>query len=201
MKLYDYPPSGNCYKIRLLLAQLGIAYERVHLDMPAGAVRTPEFRARNPIGRVPALELDDGTVLGESNAILWYLAEDTRFAPRDRLERARTLQWMFFEQYDHEPNVAVVRAWLAYFGVPAGREAEVPLRTERGHAALAVMDRHLGQHAFFVGERYGLADVALYAYTHASGEGGFDLAGYPALTDWLARVAAQPGHIRMDARV
>jgi glutathione S-transferase len=148
---------------------------------------------------VPALVLDDGTVLGESNAILWYFAEGTPYVAEDRLGRARTLQWMFWEQYDHEPSIAVVRAWRRYFGVPAGREAELPLRETRGYAALDVMERHLSREPFFVGGRYGIADIALYAYTHVAHEGGFHLERYPAVRAWLGRVAAQPGHVPIDA--
>ena len=199
MKLYDYGPSGNCYKVRLLLAHLGLPYERVPLDLAQGEARTPAFRAVTPIGRVPALELPGGTVLPESNAILWYLAEGSAYAPTDRLERAQTLAWMFFEQYNHEPYIAVVRAWLAYFGIPAGREAEVPMRTAKGYEALDIMERHLESRRFFVGERYGLADIALYAYTHVAHEGRFDLARHGAIRAWLERVAAQPGHVPITA--
>ncbi|MGK4005282.1 glutathione S-transferase family protein [Sorangium sp. So ce1036] len=195
IKLYEYAPSGNCYKVRLLLSHLGIPLERVAVDLHARASRTPEFLAKNPNGRVPVVELEPGRYLAESNAILWYFAEGTGYLPEDRLGRAEALQWMFFEQYSHEPYVAVVRAWVAYFGVPQGKEQELVERRERGYAALDVMERHLVARSFFVGERYGIADIALYAYTHVADEGGFDLARYPGIGAWMARVKAQPRHV------
>src|SRR3954465_7149819 len=138
IRLYESAISGNCYKVRLLLSQLGVPFKRIEHDLARGEARTPEFRAKFPLGRVPAVELADGQVLAESNAILWYFGEGTRFVPSDPLARARCLQWMFWEQYSHEPYIAVARAWLAYFGVPAGKQAELRERTEKGHAALAV---------------------------------------------------------------
>jgi glutathione S-transferase len=194
LRLYDYLASGNGYKVRLLLHQLGIRFERVELDITKGATRTPEFLAKNPNGRIPTLELEDGSCLPESNAILWYLAEGTRFLPEDRLGRAQALSWMFFEQYSHEPNIATLRFWT-HQGWLEQRAALVPGKREAGVAALGVMEGHLAQHSFFVAERYSIADIALYAYTHVAEEGGFALAGYPAIRAWLARVAAQPGHV------
>ncbi len=194
LKLYDFLESGNGYKVRLLLSQLEIPFERIELDITRGESRSDEFLARNPNGRIPTLELEDGTCLAESNAIQWYLADGTDFLPKDPLERAQVLQWMFFEQYSHEPFIAVVRHWI-HQGLDSGREAEVTEKRERGHEALSVMEGHLHLRDFFVGGRYSIADIALYAYTHVAHEGGFDLAAYPAVNAWLERVSAQPGHI------
>ena len=194
LRLYDYLESGNGYKVRLLLHQLAIPFERVELDILKGETRTPEFLAKNPNGRIPTLELDDGTCLPESNAILWYLAEGTPFLPEDRLQRAQVLSWMCFEQYSHEPNIATLRFWT-HAGLLEQRAALVPGKREAGVAALGVMEGHLAKRAFFAAERYTIADIALYAYTHVAEEGGFPLAPYPAIRAWLARVAAQPRHI------
>ena len=199
MKLYNFAASGNCYKVRLLLAQLGIPFERVEVALRMTPEVARDFKRVNPLGRVPALVLDYGQVLAESNAILWYFAEGTPFAPADRLGRARALTWMFWEQYDHEPTVAVARAWHSYFGVPPGKEQELEDRRRRGYLAFDVMEQHLAAHAFFVGERYSIADIALYAYTHVCDEGGMSLERYPAIRAWLERVAAQPGHVAIDA--
>ncbi len=194
LRLYDYLASGNAYKVRLLLHQLGIPFERIEMDIVRGETRTPEFLARNPNGRIPTLELEDGTHLAESNAILFYLAESTPFLPATRLERALVLQWMCFEQYSHEPNIATVRFWL-HTGLDDERRAMLPMKRRLGHDALAVMDGHLRARSFFVGERYSIADIALFAYTHVAGEGGFDLEPYAAVRAWLDRVRAQPGHV------
>jgi len=194
LRLYDYLPSGNGYKVRLLLHQLGIPFERVEVDIVRGETRTPEFLARNPNGRIPVLELDDGSHLAESNAILCYLADGTPFLPADRLERARVLQWMCFEQYSHEPNIATVRFWY-HTELTDERRALLPAKRVQGEAALAVMDGHLRTRRFFVGEAYSVADIALYAYTHVADEGGFDLGPYPAVRAWLERVRQQPGHV------
>jgi glutathione S-transferase len=197
MRLYDYGDSGNGYKVRLLLAQLGRSYEYVEVDILAGESRSEEFLARNPNGRVPLLELDDGRFLAESNAILFYLAEGTRFLPEDALERARVLQWMFFEQYSHEPYVATSRFWLRHTKLTPWRRERLAEKREGGEAALAVMERHLGERPFFGADRYSIADIALYAYTHVAPEGGISLDGLPAVRAWLARVAEQPGHVPM----
>ena len=194
MRLYDFHESGNGYKVRLLLSQLGIPHERIELDILKGETRTPAFLAKNPNGRIPLLELDDGTRLAESNAILFYLALGTDFLPEDRLAQGQVLQWMFFEQYSHEPYIAVVRFWH-FSGQAETMSEEIPARMERGYQALAVMERHLGDQDFFVGGRYSIADIALYAYTHVAEEGRFELARFPRVRAWLARVAAQPGHI------
>ena len=197
MLLYDNPMSGNCYKVRLLLALLGIAYERRELSVIDRSDRGDVLGELNPGLRVPTLVLDDGRALGESGAILLYLAEGTEYVPSDRFERAQMVQWMFFEQYSFEPNVAVLR-----FRAEAGIESEpgdLEARTVAGHAALTAMDRHLSGRAFFVGDAYSLADIILYAYTHVAHEGGFSLEPYPAIQAWLDRVAARSGHITMDA--
>src|SRR3954466_3297471 len=170
LTLYDFRGSGNGYKVRLLLAQLGVAYTLVQRDILKGETRTPEFLAKNPNGRIPTLQLEDGTHLAESDAILWYLAEGTGFAPATRLERAQTLQWMFFEQYSHEPNIAVARFWKHFLTrLSPLQELDLPERMAKGYAALGVMERHLAHRAFFVGDRYGLADIALYGYSHVAG--------------------------------
>ncbi|MGE0580911.1 MAG: glutathione S-transferase family protein [Steroidobacteraceae bacterium] len=200
MKLYDCLDSGNCYKVRLTCAQLGIAYDWEECDILRGATRTPEFLARNPNGRIPTLELDDGTCLAESNAIVWYLAEGSPLVPADRIGRAQALQWMFFEQYSHEPYVATPRFIVKHLPADSPRRAELPDRLERGRAALAVMERHLGAHRFFAAGHYSIADIALYAYTHVAEEGGHDLAPYPHVRAWLDRVATQPGHRPLMAR-
>jgi glutathione S-transferase len=194
LKLYDYLESGNGYKVRLLLHQLGIPFERVELDILRGETRTPEFLRLNPNGRIPLLQLEDGRCLAESNAIQWYLAEGTRFLPDDRVGRAQALQWMFFEQYSHEPYIAVLRFWT-HAGWLEEKAAQVPERRERGLAALGVMERELERRDWFAGDRYSIADIALYAYTHVADEGGFDLAAFPAVQRWLARVREQPGHV------
>ena len=198
LRLYDYLSSGNGYKVRLLLTQLGVPFQRIDLDILTGETRTPEFRAKNPNGKIPALELEDGTVLAESNAILFYLADGSPHTPDDRLERAQMLQWMFFEQYSHEPNNAVARFMLLHppeGGLSESGRAVLAKKQEQGHAALSVMDRHLAGRTFFVAERYTIADIVLYAYTHVADEGGIALDRYPAIRAWLDRVAAQPGHI------
>jgi glutathione S-transferase len=196
LRLHDSLSSGNGFKVRLLLAQLGIPFERIEYDIDKAETRTPAFLAKNPNGRVPTLELEDGTFLPESNAILWYLAEGTPFAPETPRERARVLQWMFFEQYSHEPNIATVRFWITHqVAMTPLIELSIPAKRKNGEAALGVMEQHLATHRFFVGGRYTIADIALYAYTHVAGEGGFDLQPYPHVRAWLDRVAAQPGYI------
>lgn len=197
MRLYDNALSGNTYKIRLLIAQLGIDCERVEVDIMKGESRTPEYLARNANGRVPLLALDDGTYLPESTAILFYLADGTPYLPEGRADRARALAWMCFEQYNHEPNVAVARHWTRHMEMTAEQRAALPSKMAAGHAALDVMEGHLAANDYFAGGRHSIADIALYAYTHVADEGGFDLARYPAIGAWLARVAAQPGHIPM----
>jgi glutathione S-transferase len=192
--------SGNCYKVRLAARQLGIPVVLKDYPEHGGKTRAPEFLAKNPNGRVPLLELNDGRCLAESDAILWYLAEGSALVPADKWSRAQALQWMFFEQYSHEPYIAVARFWLAYAPKDALEEKRslVPEWHARGNAALAVMETHLGRNAWFAGESYSLADIALYGYTHCAEEGGFDLSRYPMVSAWLKRVAAQPNHIPLS---
>lgn len=199
LRLYDDPISGNGYKVRLVLTQLGLPFEYVGLDVTKSQTRTPEFLAKNPNGRIPTLRLEDGTHLAESCAIIWYLAEGTKLAPADRLARAHTLQWMFFEQYSHEPYVAVARFWKHLPSMTEEQQRQLPDRMKRGYAALDVMEKHLATRQFFVAEKYGLADIALYAYTHVAPEGDFDLSRYPAIKAWMKRVAAQPNYIAITA--
>ena len=198
LRLHDNHLSGNGYKPRLLLAHLDRSYERIEVDILMGETRTPEFLARNPNGRIPVLELADGTCIAESNAILFYLAEGSPFLPADRLGRALALQWMFFEQYSHEPCIAVARHWIQHLEMTEAQRNQLPEKQEGGRAALAVMERHLGGADWFGGDAMGIADFALYAYTHVADEGGFDLADYPAVGAWLERVAGQPGHVPMN---
>ena len=203
LRLHDYLGSGNGYKIRLLLTQLGIPFKRIDYDIDRRETRTASFLAINPNGRIPVLELEDGRYLAESNAILFYLAEGSRFMPADRLERGYVMQWLCFEQYNHEPNIATTRYWITH-KIPRNQfmEAALPVKRELGLAALKVMDEHLARCNWFVGRSYSIADIALYAYTHVAEEGGFDLKAYPAIGSWLARVAAQPGHVAItDASV
>jgi glutathione S-transferase len=200
MLLYDSPVSGNCYKVRLLLSHLGLPFERRTVDVVDRSNRDELLGGLNPAQRVPTLVLDDGRPLAESGAILWFFGEGTRFVPDDAYERAQVLQWMFFEQYEHEPAIAVARFWLAYSGQPEEAYAKrLPARQEAGHRALAAMERHLEGRDYFVGDDLSLADIALYAYTHVAEEGGFELAGYPRVRAWIERVAAEPGHVAMAA--
>jgi glutathione S-transferase len=195
LRLYDYLSSGNGYKCRLALAELGLPFERIELDIVAGETRTEAFLAKNPNGKIPALELEDGRVLGESNAILWYLAEGSALLPNDAYDRSDALRWMFFEQYSHEPFIATSRFILEHLPADSPRRSELPAKQEPGHAALAVMEQHLGSRTFFVAEAFSIADISLYAYTHVAPEGGFDLAAYPSVRAWLERVAARPRHV------
>jgi glutathione S-transferase len=195
MVLYDSPVSGNCYKVRLLFAHLGVAYERRTVDVVDRSNRKELLGALNPALRVPTLLLDDSRALAESGAILWYFGEGTRFVPDDPYERARVLQWMFFEQYDHEPAIAVARFWLVYSGQPEAFEAQRDERVRAGYRALDAMERHLRDRQWLVGSSITLADIALYAYTHVAHEGGFSLDRYDGIPSWLERVAAEPGHV------
>jgi glutathione S-transferase len=196
--LYDSAVSGNCYKVRLVLAHLGLACERRELSVVDRSDRLEVLGELNPGLRVPTLVLDDGRALGESNAIIQYLARDSEYLPSDPYEQAQVLQWQFFEQYSHEPYIAVVRFWVMYAADPPGPQ-EIEQRRVGGYAALDAMQRHLADRTFFVGERYTLADISLYAYTHGAAGAGFDMSRYPAIGDWLPRVAAQPGHIPITA--
>lgn len=195
LRLHDHVTSGNGYKVRLMLTLLGIPFARIEYDIDRGETRRPEFLRKNPNGRIPLLEFDDGRLLAESNAILVYLAEGTPYLPQDGFERALVLQWLFFEQYSHEPNIATLRYWITHKLLDDERRAMVAGKRRWGYAALDVMERHLDGRRYFVGERYSIADIALYAYTHVAHEGEFDLARYAAVRGWLDRVASQPGHI------
>jgi glutathione S-transferase len=197
--LYNSAVSGNCYKVRLLLAHLGVEYETEELSVVDRSNRSEVLGALNPGLRVPTLVLDDGRPLAESNAILWYFGDGTRYVPDDAYERAQVLQWQFFEQYSHEPNIAVARFWKTYSGQPEKFERQRERLLAGGYAALAAMERHFDGRTFFVADEYSLADISLYAYTHVAHEGDFDLASYPAIGAWLERVAAQPGHVPIDA--
>jgi glutathione S-transferase len=196
--LYDNPVSGNCYKVRLLLAHLGIPYERRELSVEDRSNREDVLGGLSPALRVPTVVLDDGRSLGESGAIMWFFGERTRFVPEDQFERAQVLQWMFFEQYDHEPAIAVVRFWVTH-GRVDDFAARLPERMGAGHKALRGMERHLDGREWLVGGGMSLADIALYAYTHVAEEGGFELGLYPAIRAWLERVAAEPGHVPIEA--
>ena len=200
--LYSMQSSGNCYKPRLLMHQLGLPFRLVETDAGKGETRTPAYLALNPNGKVPLLVLPDGRKLSESNAMLLYLAEGTRFLPDDRYERALVHQWLFFEQYDHEPVIAVARSWLTVYPDRIGKATPEQLADwdKRGNRVLSVMEQALEESDWFAGNAYSVADIALYAYTHVADEGGFDLSAFPAITAWLKRVAAEPGHVPMDWR-
>ena len=201
--VYGFSPSGNCHKVKLLLEQLGQRvdqdYRWVETDSAHGETRTAEFLAKNPNGKVPIIELDDGRVLAESNAILCWLADGTTFLPADPWDKAQTLRWMFFEQYSHEPYIAVARFICGWTALDSPRRAGLPVLRQCGHAALAVMERHLSSHAWFSGNHYGIADIALHAYTSVAPHGGITLQPYPALQAWLARVEATAGFIPLPA--
>ena len=199
MLLYNSAVSGNCYKVRLLFAHLALEYETVEMSVVDRSNRAQVLGDLNPGLRVPTLVLDDGRPLAESNAILWYFADGTELVPVDTYERAQVLQWQFFEQYSHEPNIAVARFWISYSGTPERFAADREARMKGGYAALDAMEKHLTGREFVVGERYSIADISLYAYTHVAREGDFDLEPYPAIRAWIERVAAQPGHVPIDA--
>ena len=195
--VYGYSPSGNCHKLRMLLTQLGREFRWVETDSAHGATRTPEYLAKNPNGKVPMIELDDGRIMVESNAILCWLADGTQYFAGDAWQRAQTLAWMFFEQYSHEPYVAVARFICGWTPWDSPRRADLPKLRERGDAALAVMEKHLAANDWFSSLGYGIADIALFAYTHCADDGGFELSRYPHIQDWLARVRAQPNFVPM----
>lgn len=193
-KLFNYQSSGNCYKIRLLMAQLGLEFESIQVDILKKESRTPEFLSINSNGRVPVLQIGE-KYLPESNAALWYLAENTEFIPRDRFERAQVLQWMFFEQYSHEPYIATVRYWISILKDKETYQNQIKQRTPLGYAALDVMEVHLSKNDFFVANRYSIADIALFAYTHVAVEGEFDLSNYTQVNNWLNRVKCQKNYV------
>lgn len=200
MRLYDYLPSGNGYKVRLLMTQLGIPFELVELDIVKGETRTPEFLQKNPDGRIPVLELEPGVFLAQSNAILIYLSQGTAFLPSDRLAHARVMEWLFFEQYSHEPNIATSRFWIHTLNLEAERREQLAQKHKAGMAALQVMEQRLASHPFLVEDRYTIADIALFAYTHVAEEGHFDLTPFPAIQAWIQRVQSQPNHISITHR-
>ena len=200
LALHQMQMSGNCYKVRLLARQLGIVIALKEYPLFGDMTRKPEFLAKNPNGRVPLLEFDDGRVLAESGAILWHLSEGTTLQPSEKWGRAETLQWMFFEQYSHEPYIAVARFWLRYAPKEelAKKSHLVDEWHTRGNAALGVMETHLRAHDWFAADHYSIADIALYGYTHCAAEGGFDLTAFPSVSAWLKRVASQSGHIPLN---
>ena len=199
LTLYEFSSSGNCYKLRLAMTQLGIAFRRIEKDITRGETRTEDFLAINPNGRIPVLVTPEGQVLPESNAALWYLARESQFMPKDAFQQAQVLQWMFFEQYNHEPNIATSRYWIHVLGEREKYAEALLEKQQKGHDALGVMEAHLSGRDFFVGSDYSIADIALYAYTHVAGQGGFSLANYPAIRAWLKRVEQQPGYVAMEA--
>ena len=199
MLLYDSAVSGNCYKVRLLLAHLGIPYERHTMDVIDRSNRPEVLGGLNPALRVPTLVLDDGRAIGESNAILWYLAEGTPWIPDDRFDRSKVLQWQFFEQYEHEPTIAVARFMLMVSGEPERFAAELPVKQAGGYRALDAMERELDGRAYLVGDSPTLADISLYGYTHVADEAGLDMSRYPAIGAWLDKIAALPGHVPITA--
>ncbi|WP_044870199.1 glutathione S-transferase family protein [Pseudomonas sp. LFM046] len=196
-KVYGDYKSGNCYKVKLILNLLGLPYQWVPVDILKGETQSPEFLEKNPNGKIPVLELEDGTTLWESNAILNFLAEGTDLLPAEPRLRTQVLQWQFFEQYSHEPYVAVARFIQLYQGMPEDRLEEYKVCHVRGQKALKVMEKQLQRTPYLVGDQYSIADIALYAYTHVAHEGGFDLSGYPAILAWLDRVASHPRHVGM----
>ena len=196
LTLYDNLVSGNGYKVRLLLTLLGIPFKRIEKSVTNGETRQQDYLAINPNGRIPSVVFDDGRKLAESNAILLYFAEGTDYLPMDKFARAQLNQWLFFEQYSHEPYIAVLRFWRHYANALTPiQEARTPELLDKGHAALKIMDKHLTKNQFFVEDRFSAADISLYAYTHVADEGGFDLAPYPHLRAWLDRVRQIPGYI------
>lgn len=201
LNVYGMSLSGNCYKIKLLLTQLNMPFSWQEIDIMKGETSTPEFRARNPNGQVPVLEIEPGRYLAESNAILFYLAEGTPYFPTERFERAQVMEWMFFEQYSHEPYIAVARFICQFLPADHPRQRLLENLRMRGYKTLAVMETHLQKNIFFVGNRYTIADIALYAYTHVAHEGGFDLQRFPALQRWMQRFESQQDYFPMTQNV
>ena len=197
-RIYGDIASGNCYKIKLLMSLLDIPHHWQHLDILNGETRTEAFRSINPNGKIPCLVLPDGRCLAESNAILNYLAEGSQLLPGNSFDRALVLQWQFFEQYSHEPYIAVARFINKYLGLPEDRHEEYQSKQEGGNRALKVMEQQLQQTAFLIGEQFSIADISLYGYTHVADEGGFDLSGYPAIQRWVTDIANMPGYIGME---
>jgi glutathione S-transferase len=197
-KVFGDMLSGNCYKIKLLMQFLGIEHEWIHVDILANETHTEEFKRMNPNTRIPVVELDNGKYLWESNAILNYFADGSEFLPRDKYERAKVLQWQFFEQYSHEPYIATARYINKYLGLPKEREAEYHAKQAGGHKALSVMEQHLATNTFFLGDQATIADISLYAYTHVADEGGFDLSEYINIQRWFGDFESISGYVKMD---
>jgi len=197
LRVYGEVSSGNCYKLKLLLNQLSIKHEWIPIDILKQETRTPEYLAKNPNGKVPLLEVSNGVYLAESNAILHYLADNTPLLPHGKFQHAQVLQWLFFEQYSHEPYIATSRFIIKSLGRPADKEELLQSKVAPGYKALDVMEKHLSTHSFFVAERYTIADIALYAYTHVAHEGGFDLSNYPKIRNWCQRIKEQAGHVEI----
>lgn len=198
VKIYGDIQSGNCYKVKLLCALLDIEHQWIHVDILAGETRNPEFLAKNPNGKIPLLELPDGRCLSESNAILNFLASDSDLLPKDNFQLAKVHQWQFFEQYSHEPFVAVARFIAKYLGLPEARRADFESKQEGGNRALSVMETQLMKTPYLVGDKLTTADITLYGYTHVAHEGGFDLSKYPAIQSWLGRIASNPKYVGME---
>ncbi len=194
-RLYDFPPSGNSYKVRLLLTQLEIPFEIVPVNILKKETRTKEFLAKNPNGRIPLLEIETGQFLAESNAILFYLSQNTEYFPEDSWQQAKVMEWLFFEQFSHEPHLATSRYWITILGKAEEYQAELAKKQKLGYAALEVMEKHLSKNDFFVGNKYTIADISLFAYTHVADEGNFDLSRFPAILAWLERIKSQPKYI------
>ncbi|MDJ0726255.1 MAG: glutathione S-transferase family protein [Prochloraceae cyanobacterium] len=194
-RLYDFPPSGNSYKVRLLLTQLEISFEIVPVNILKKETRTKEFLAKNPNGRIPLLEIEPGQFLAESNAILFYLSQNTEYFPQDSWQQAKVMEWLFFEQFSHEPHLATSRYWITILGKAEEYQAELAKKQKLGYAALEVMEKHLSKNDFFVGNKYTIADISLFAYTHVADEGNFDLSRFPAILAWLERIKSQPKYI------
>ncbi len=200
LKIYGDSRSGNCYKLQLLCSEMGVDYDWQEVDILAGNTRTPQFLAMNANGKIPLLALPDGRHLAESNSILCYLADGSEFFSGDAFSRAEVLQWMFFEQYSHEPNIATSRFIIQYLGNPPDKQAALKEKTAGGYKALDVMEQQLLQHNFISGEKFNIADISLFAYSHVADEGGFDLGPYPAIRDWIERIKDRPNYVVMGAR-
>ncbi|HIG43557.1 MAG TPA: glutathione S-transferase family protein [Gammaproteobacteria bacterium] len=199
-RLFQMQDSGNCYKIRLLMTLLELPFEIIDIDILKGESRAPGFLKKNPVGRVPVLQLPDGHYLAESNTILWYLAAGTPYFPSSKFDQALVFQWMGFEQYSHEPFIATSRFWISILGQPQEYARQIAEKRAPGYAALAVMEQHLSKNQYFVTDKYTIADIALYAYTHVADEGGFKMTNYPAIRLWLDRVRSSKGHIPIEHR-
>ncbi|WP_292933081.1 glutathione S-transferase family protein [Noviherbaspirillum sp.] len=196
-KIYGDVNSGNCYKVKLLAEQLSLPYEWIDVDTLKKETQSSAYLEKNPNGKIPLLETEDGRFLPESNAILHFLAEGSAFLPTDRFEHAQVLQWLFFEQYSHEPYIATARYIIRYLGRPAEMEPALQSKMAPGYKALCVMESHLRDHPYFVGGRYSIADIGLFAYTHVAHEGDFALSEFPAIVEWIKRVRAQPGFVEI----